>query len=69
MDSASKTMSARLETVEEIFHAALDREPLGVAAFLEERCAGDESLRREVERLLAAHQAAGDFIDDAGRFG
>jgi serine/threonine protein kinase len=39
MDSGSKTMSARLETVEAIFHAALDREPLEVAAFLDERCA------------------------------
>ena len=56
-------MVARLQTVEEMFHAALDREPPEVAAFLDEQCTGDASLRREVEALLAAHREAGTFIE------
>lgn len=40
--------------INEVFHAALDMPPSGRAAFLESACAGDESLRRNVERMLAA---------------
>ena len=54
---------ARLQTVEEIFHAALDQEPDRVAAFLNAACEGDEVLRRKVEALLASHQRAGSFIE------
>ena len=54
--------AAQLQTVEEIFHAALELEPSEVAAFLDGKCAGDEALRREVEALLAAHREAGNFI-------
>jgi serine/threonine-protein kinase len=53
----------RLETVEEIFHAALDCAPDQLSAFLEKKCAGDESLRSQVEQLLAAHQQRGSFIE------
>src|SRR5436190_5253348 len=54
---------ARLQTVEEIFHAALDQEPDQVARFVDTACEGDELLRREVEALLASHQRAGGFIE------
>src|SRR5258708_27371161 len=54
---------ARLQTVEEIFHAALDQEPERVRAFLDTACEGDEVLRRKVEALLASHQRAGGFIE------
>src|SRR5205809_1447852 len=54
---------ARLQTVEEIFHAALDQEPDRVGAFLDAACEGDEVLRRKVEALLASHQRAGAFIE------
>src|SRR5438034_4818805 len=54
---------ARLQTVEEIFHAALDLEPDRVGAFLDAACEGDEVLRRKVEALLASHQGAGSFIE------
>src|SRR6266542_2296380 len=54
---------ARLQTVEEIFHAALDQKPDQLSAFLDKSCAGDEVLRRKVEELLAAHQQAGSFIE------
>jgi serine/threonine protein kinase/Tfp pilus assembly protein PilF len=53
----------RLETVEEIFHAALDCAPDQLNACLDKSCAGDEVLRRKVEELLAAHQQAGSFIE------
>ena len=54
---------ARLQTVEEIFHAALDQEPDQVGAFLDTACEGDDVLRRKVEALLASHQRAGSFIE------
>src|SRR5437762_2998095 len=54
---------ARLQTVEEIFHAALDHEPDQVGAFLDTACEGDEVLRRKVEAHLASHQRAGAFIE------
>src|SRR6476620_6106584 len=54
---------ARLQTVEEIFHAALDQEPDRVGAFLDTVCEGDEVLRRKVEALVASHQRAGSFIE------
>src|SRR6476619_6771460 len=54
---------ARLQTVEEIFHAALDQEPDQVGAFLDAACEGDEVLRRKVEALVASHQRAGSFIE------
>jgi eukaryotic-like serine/threonine-protein kinase len=52
-----------LETVEEIFYAALNCPPGQLCAFLDEKCAGDETLRGKVEELLAAHREAGDFIE------
>src|SRR6184192_1644559 len=54
---------ARLQTVEEIFHAALDQEPDRIGAFLDAACEGDEVLRRKIEALLASHQRAGSFIE------
>ena len=44
---------ARWRRVEEIYQAAVEREPEERAAFLAVACAGDEDLRREVESLLA----------------
>jgi eukaryotic-like serine/threonine-protein kinase len=54
---------ARLQTIEEIFHAALDQEPDRVGAFLDAACEGDEVLRRKVEALLASHERGGGFIE------
>src|SRR5213596_2601429 len=54
---------ARLQTVEEIFHAALDQEPDQIGAFLDTACAGDELLRRKVEALLSSRQIADSFIE------
>jgi serine/threonine protein kinase len=54
---------ARLQTIEEIFHAALDQEPDQVGTFLDAACEGDEVLRRKVEALLASHERGGGFIE------
>jgi WD40 repeat protein/serine/threonine protein kinase len=46
-----------------IFFAALERtSAVARAAFLDEVCGPDEGLRRQIERLLAAHEQAGDFL-------
>ena len=55
---------ARLQTIKEIFHAALDSEPGQLGVFLDKSCGGDEVLRHEVEALLASHQQAGGFIEN-----
>src|SRR5690242_7245946 len=54
---------ARLQTIEEIYRAALDKEPGQVSAFLDAACAGDEALRRKVEALLSSRERAADFIE------
>ncbi|HEY8188520.1 MAG TPA: hypothetical protein VIF64_20795, partial [Pyrinomonadaceae bacterium] len=46
-----------------LFHSALEREPGQRAAFLDRACNGDESLRKEVEAFIAAHDQAGNFIE------
>jgi TolB-like protein/Tfp pilus assembly protein PilF len=54
---------ARLQTIEEIFRAALDQEPDQISAFLDRACEGDELLRRKVEALLASRERVGSFIE------
>src|SRR5213596_2032497 len=54
---------ARLQTIEEIYRAALDQKPDQINAFLEKACEGDELLRRKVEALLASRQRAASFIE------
>ena len=53
---------ARYEQVARLYHAALDLPPEQRARFLADASDSDPSLRSEVESLLAADQAAGDFI-------
>jgi serine/threonine protein kinase len=53
----------RWQQIKDIFESALEREKDERAAFLLEACAGDESLRKEVESLVAAHEKPGSFID------
>src|SRR4029077_9805468 len=54
---------AQLQTIKEIFHAALDCRPDQLNAFLDETCGGDEVLHANVEALLASHRQAGNFIE------
>src|SRR2546423_710462 len=56
---------AQLQTIEEIFYAALDQEPDDVARFLETACGSDEVLRRKVEALLASRERVGNFIESS----
>ena len=53
----------RWQHVEDLYHAAATRAAEDRATFLDEACAGDESLRREVESLLAHEQDAARFIE------
>jgi len=52
----------RYEKIGQLYHAALDLPVEQRVTFLADACSGDRSLRLEVESLLAAHDAAGDFI-------
>src|SRR5437870_5654828 len=54
---------AQLQTIEEIFYAALEQDPDQTSAFLDTACEGDELLRGEVEALLASRQRVGSFIE------
>src|SRR5215471_14320434 len=53
----------RLWQIEQLFHAALEVEKDRRADFLREACGTDESLRQEVESLLAYHRKAETFIE------
>jgi len=55
-------MAEREKEITSIFHSAIARKPHERAAFLDEVCAGDLSLRHEVEELIKSHQSAGSFI-------
>ncbi len=49
---------------EALFFAALEKTTAAErAAFLDQACAGDESLHRRVERLLASHSQVGTFLE------
>src|SRR5215475_9128890 len=52
----------RWEQIERLYHAALEREPDARDEFLDEACAGDEELRREVAGLLACDASSDSFI-------
>ena len=52
----------RWRKVDELFEAALEREPHKRAAFLDKACGDDADLRREVEKMLSFENQAEDFI-------
>jgi len=53
----------RWQRVKELFQSALEGEASQRAAFLDAACAGDPSLRRQVEALLASHEGAPSFLE------
>lgn len=55
--------SSKWDRIESLCQAALDLEPGQRANFLDEACAGDETLRQEVESLLAYEEPARQFIE------
>lgn len=52
----------RWRKVDELFDAALERDPTDRASFLDRACGSDRELRREVEKMLAFDRQAEDFI-------
>jgi serine/threonine-protein kinase len=55
--------SDRWQQIEQLYHAALEREGNQRFAFVQEACAGDDALRREVESLLAHEKGVGSFLE------
>lgn len=53
----------RWQQIERLFHDALERPLEERAAFLDHSCAGDESLRRDVNALLDSPATANRFLD------
>ena len=53
----------RWATVKHIHQCALDRDPSERAAFVDESCGGDETLRREVQSLLRYATEAESFLE------
>ena len=57
----------RFRQVDALFDAVLDQPTELQDAFLARQANDDPALRREVEQLLAAHRAAGDFLEHAAQ--
>jgi eukaryotic-like serine/threonine-protein kinase len=53
----------RRAQISDLYHAALARPPAERSRFLQAACDGDETLRHEVESLLAYESAAGPFLE------
>src|SRR6202034_4398164 len=53
----------RWSKIESIFHKAVEADESRRGSVIEESCAGDEDLRREVESLLAHHSDSATFIE------
>jgi Tol biopolymer transport system component len=52
----------RYKKIDDLFEEAMQRPPEEHSAFLDEACAGDDELRKEVESLLNAYRQVGGFI-------
>ncbi len=55
----------QFQKIKELFQAALEQEPEQRAAFLDQACQGDDSLRQELNSLLASHQQEDGFLETA----
>ena len=53
----------RFRQIRNVFDALMEREPATRTVFLEEACQGDEELRSEVERFVAAREQAPGWLD------
>jgi len=53
----------RYQQIARLYHAALELQPGERAAFLDQACASDAELRREVASLIASDEEAEDFIE------
>jgi|RhiMethySRZTD1v2_1073278.scaffolds.fasta_scaffold07716_7 serine/threonine protein kinase len=59
----NQSVMDRWTTVKRIHQSALDKAPSERAAFVDESCGGDETLRREVESLLTYAPEAESFLE------
>jgi hypothetical protein len=55
--------SERSQRIEQLYHAVRELDSVARAAFLEQACAGDDALRREVESLLAEDGGVQSFLE------
>ncbi len=53
----------RWQRLESLFQEAIERKPDERRDFLSQACAGDPSLRAEIEQLIAGYEKAGTFIE------
>ena len=53
----------RWQLIDQIYHATLERKPGDRVEYLQQVCGGDESLRRELDSLLALDEQASDWIE------
>ncbi len=53
----------RWQQVKDLFQSALEREAGQRAAFLDEACASDPELRRQIDALLVSHEQAPRFLE------
>jgi serine/threonine-protein kinase len=56
----------RWRQIDKIFHDLIDQTPEQRASFLEQVCANDPSLKKEVEQLIEAYERSGSFLDSTG---
>ena len=56
-------MTDRWSEIETLYNSACERKPEERRAYLESACGGDESLRLEVESLLAQEELAANFLE------
>ncbi|HEX8920936.1 MAG TPA: protein kinase, partial [Pyrinomonadaceae bacterium] len=54
----------RWKQIEEVFQTAVDLPPRERRKYIVEACTGDDTLREQVEQLVAQHDRAGDFIEE-----
>ena len=59
--------SDKWQRAKELFGSALAHEPAERTAFLAQACGGDETLRHEIESLLAAYEEAGTTAGSAAK--
>jgi serine/threonine protein kinase len=57
-------MPEKWDQVKELFALALERDPEERSNFLRQACAGDDSLRTEIESLLSSFDGATTFLED-----
>jgi serine/threonine-protein kinase len=57
-------MPGKWDQVKEIFSQALERQPEERSIFLRQACAGDDSLRAEIESLLSSFDGASTFLEE-----